>query len=78
MSDIDDAICVFNDEEESDGWEDSDSHECDAPVCVFPGKCVMPGEHFASECHTAEMMQAIADEQGSDQRASLRVRGENS
>ena len=43
--------------------EDDDAHRIG---CLFPGKCCMPGEHFVSECHTAEMMEAyyqyLADE----------------
>lgn len=40
------------------------SEECeecdDDPIgCLFPGKCLMPGEHLESECHTAEMMEQI-------------------
>ena len=32
---------------DNDGWSD----------CAFPGQCLMPGEHFQSECHTAEMLE---------------------
>ena len=31
--------------------------------CLFPDKCCMPGEHFMSECHTAEMMELLTEEQ---------------
>lgn len=27
--------------------------------CRFPGKCCMPGPHYESECHTAEMLMAM-------------------
>ena len=30
--------------------------------CCFPGECLMPGEHFRSECHTVAMMEAINEE----------------
>ena len=66
MSDIDDAICGFDYEDEFDGCEhgvgfDEDCEDCeDDPIgCLFPGKCLMPGEHLESECHTAEMMGAL-------------------
>lgn len=31
--------------------------ENDPIGCVFPGRCLMPGEHVQSECHTAEMLE---------------------
>jgi hypothetical protein len=30
--------------------------------CVMPGRCCMPGMHYPSECHTAEMIEAIEAE----------------
>ena len=51
-------------EEDFDGCEhgvgfDEDCEECeDDPIgCCFPGKCLMPGVHVESECHTSEMME---------------------
>lgn len=54
------------------GEHDPDEEECAG--CCFPGECIMPGEHLRSECHTAEMMEAYMDEQGADQRESIRPR----
>lgn len=52
------------DDEDFDGCEhgvgfDEECDECeDDPIgCVFPGRCLMPGTHLESECHTAEMME---------------------
>jgi hypothetical protein len=25
--------------------------------CQFPGRCLMPGDHLSSECHTVEMVE---------------------
>jgi predicted YcjX-like family ATPase len=51
------------DDEDFDGCEHGKdfSEYCQAceddPLgCLFPGKCLMPGEHLISECHTAEML----------------------
>lgn len=44
------------------------------PGCCFPGRCLMPGEHLSSECHTAEMMEDHLAEMAADQRESLRER----
>ena len=30
--------------------------------CLFPGRCVMPEDHFESECATAEMMREMEEE----------------
>jgi hypothetical protein len=41
-------------------WEDDGSDSGDeTPGCLFPGRCIMPGEHFTSECATPEMMEEI-------------------
>ena len=52
------------DDEDFDGCEhgvgfDEDCE--DDPIgCVFPGRCLMPGVHLESECHTAEMIEDAA------------------
>lgn len=56
-----------------DPWDDlNDLHDKDPEAaiqvmgerfdCIFGDQCCMPSYHFPSECHTAEMMDAIADE----------------
>lgn len=30
--------------------------------CCMPGRCLMVGEHYASECHDAEMLEAFERE----------------
>jgi hypothetical protein len=54
----------FDDDEDFDGCEhgvgfDEECEDCeDDPVgCVFPGRCLMPGIHLESECHTVEMIE---------------------
>jgi hypothetical protein len=47
--DIDDGDYESNDEDEL--MEDYE--------CILGPACVMPGLHFPSECHTAEMMEEI-------------------
>lgn len=34
----------------------------DSIGCLFPGECVMPGEHFISECATPEMMDEVTNQ----------------
>jgi hypothetical protein len=49
--------------ENDDGYrepENDDEHEM-VLACGLEG-CVMPGEHMRSECHTAEMLEAQAEE----------------
>ena len=43
--------------------------------CLFPGRCCMPGDHYTSECHTAEdmMMQDIQNMQGELDEACARI-----
>lgn len=40
---------------------DEDCEDCDDdPMeCAFPSRCLMPGIHCESECHTTEMMEEI-------------------
>ena len=38
-------------------WED-DETGMGEDRCVFPGRCLMPGFHLSSECHTVEMVEA--------------------
>lgn len=42
--------------------EDDHFEERETFGCCFPDKCVIPGEHFPSECCTAEEMEAIMRE----------------
>lgn len=46
----------FDEDHEDNSYEDEPQ---DHGGCLFPGECVMPGEHLVSECATAEMMEAI-------------------
>jgi hypothetical protein len=57
---------VDDGEDDFDGCEhgvgfDEDCEDCDDdPIgCLFPDKCLMPGVHLESECHTAEMLEQI-------------------
>ena len=50
---------------DEDEWDDEEDYEEeDDPFyycgCDLPG-CIMPGEHYRSECHTAEDAQAYND-----------------
>ena len=54
MKSIDDLFRHYDDNEE-DGIEPWDEEGHDDWTCAFPDKCLMPGEHTRSECHTAEM-----------------------
>lgn len=51
---------MMEDYEDRDDYDPRESEERDNPLgregCVFPGECCMPGPHFESECHTAEML----------------------
>lgn len=40
-----------------------DFDELDDDECAFPGDCCMPGPHFRSECHTAEMLEEMHDDE---------------
>lgn len=45
--------------EDAEYWlrqSDEDEESSLEEGCVFPGQCCMPGPHFTSECHTAEMI----------------------
>jgi len=42
--------------------EDCEGCEDDPMGCCFPGKCLMPGEHLESECHTMEMLENYSAE----------------
>ena len=39
--------------------EDYEDEPQDYVGCLFPDKCVMPGEYLVSECCTAEMMEQM-------------------
>lgn len=51
------TCCLYREDEDidSDEWTCEDRSEPERLVmnCGYPG-CVMPGEHFPSECHNAE------------------------
>ena len=49
--------CDPFDEHDFDGCEHGVGFGEDDPIgCEVPGRCLMPGIHLESECHTAEMM----------------------
>lgn len=52
-------MTVFNEWEEFAGEEDREQPQFG---CDFPERCCMPGLHFPSECHTAEMMEQLMEE----------------
>ena len=64
------------DEPPYDEVEDDGDCDGDCCGCCFPDRCLMPGEHLRSECHTAEMLENYLAEQGADQREALRPRNE--
>lgn len=45
------------DGDEEDGAWETPNNELYEFGCLFGDKCLMPGEHFKSECHTREMME---------------------
>lgn len=50
----------YDDLDESERGEGTLFDDIDSPTtvgCLFPSECLMPGEHFPSECHTAEMVE---------------------
>jgi hypothetical protein len=47
------------DDEDFDCCDPAEDEPQDYHGCIFPGKCLMPGEHLVSECATAEMMETI-------------------
>jgi hypothetical protein len=38
--------------------DDEEDDEREKWTCAFPERCLMPGEHMRSECHTVEMLEA--------------------
>jgi 3-hydroxymyristoyl/3-hydroxydecanoyl-(acyl carrier protein) dehydratase len=52
----------FNDDLDADPVNEYTEHDAMEDEfefgCHFPDECVMPGLHFRSECHTAEMIEA--------------------
>lgn len=53
--------------EEWEMWDDSpDYDEMEDFGCWFGTRCMMPGLHFPSECHTAEMMEAEIKEDSNE------------
>lgn len=57
---FDEAEDLDNDYPEEFGfWDDKGRQSPLGPEgCQFPGECCMPGPHYESECHTAEMLMA--------------------
>lgn len=55
MNDFDPFDDYDFDRDEIDGEDDRESDKWE---CQFPGECLMPGDHMASECHTVEMIRA--------------------
>jgi hypothetical protein len=51
------SLIEYFDSEEEIGDADESTDTVDFWGCLFPGKCMMPGEHLVSECCTAEMME---------------------
>lgn len=49
------CICGYNEDTDPD----LDYHRTG---CVFPGRCLMPGEHMMDECHTIADVEAWAEE----------------
>lgn len=48
----------MSDEEDFLDWDDRDTDTLGDEGCLFPDQCCMPGHHYTSECHTAEMLEA--------------------
>lgn len=46
-----------------------------AEGCLYPDKCCMPGPHYESECHTAEMLMALENQNASVPNESSSVTG---
>jgi hypothetical protein len=66
MSDI--YIEPWDEDDDPDCCDHGFGFDCDCPGCeadpigcLFPGTCCMPGIHLESECHTAEMIEAIEE-----------------
>lgn len=55
---------MVDDEEDDDGYceeYDNDPGSLDREGCLFGAGCCMPGPHFESECHTAEMVEQVRE-----------------
>lgn len=56
----------------TDFWDNDEDPGCVSEVederetfgCVLGDRCCMPGPHYPSECHSAEMMEAMEQEYG--------------
>lgn len=62
MDNLDRYLDDDHDLDEDRSYEDLDNPEESAigvMGCLFPGQCCMPGEHFTSECHTAQMLDEV-------------------
>lgn len=59
-ADEDDELSDFDGCEHGVGFDENCEYcEGDPEGCIFPGRCLMPGIHLESECHTAEMMEDL-------------------
>jgi len=56
-----------DDDYESDGYAPIWESPLGPEGCLFPGECCMPGDHYESECHTAEMLMAQETEEEQSQ-----------
>lgn len=55
-------------DDDEDDYERDPEYDDETPEewqrkCCFPGECCMPGEHYAHECHTAEMLEAYEEDE---------------
>ena len=58
--------CACDCEEQAERWdgmEDFANEKLEEFGCLYGAACCMPGLHFPSECHTAEMLEAEFAEQ---------------
>ena len=51
---VDDETLAERDQWECEQYEERTGHPFGPVGCLFPGNCVMPGEHFTSECCLTE------------------------
>lgn len=48
----------MNEDDDYDASLDLEESPLGEMGCLFPSECCMPGEHYTSECHTAEDAEA--------------------
>lgn len=51
----------LTDADDEDGCPNEESSEFFAWGCLFPGRCIIAGEHMTCECMTAEEMEQYYD-----------------